>query len=152
MAKACKTAMHRLEVEDGFRVLRTSDATHTFRLYQHITLALQACPSSSAQLSICLLRFASINATFHSRSQTKSCTEQGCSRWAGYWPLQRSKYWSNSPANLSLQHVLLMLSEGEPDVSIRHAIGMLWLQCNNILSLIYHGFDGLSLASHQGRV
>ena len=42
MAKACKTAMHRLEVEDGFRVLRTSDSAHTFRLYQRITNALQA--------------------------------------------------------------------------------------------------------------
>ena len=45
MAKACKTAMHRLEVEDGFRVLRTSDSAHTFRLYQRITNALQASPN-----------------------------------------------------------------------------------------------------------
>lgn len=41
MAKACKTVMHRLEVEDGFRVLRTSDSTQTFRMYQRITNALQ---------------------------------------------------------------------------------------------------------------
>lgn len=41
MAKACKTTMHRLEIEDGFRVLRTSDSAHTFRLYQRITNALK---------------------------------------------------------------------------------------------------------------
>ena len=41
MAKACKTALHRLEVEDGFRVLRTPDSAHTFRLYKRITDALQ---------------------------------------------------------------------------------------------------------------
>ena len=41
MAKACKTALHRLEVEDGFRVLRTPNSAHTFRLYKRITDALQ---------------------------------------------------------------------------------------------------------------
>ena len=42
MAKACKTAMHRVEVEDGFRVLRTTDSSQTFRLYHRLTVALKA--------------------------------------------------------------------------------------------------------------
>lgn len=41
MAKACKTAMHRVEIEDGFRVLRTTDSSQTFRLYQRLTNALK---------------------------------------------------------------------------------------------------------------
>jgi len=42
MGKSCKTAMHRLEVEDGYRVQRTSNCHGTFLLYKQITDALQA--------------------------------------------------------------------------------------------------------------
>lgn len=52
MAKACKTVMHRLEVEDGFRVLCTRDSMHTLRLYKTITAELQVPSSEAAALKI----------------------------------------------------------------------------------------------------